>query len=53
MQDESGYRYGIINLGGRDRADVLEQFGACRSSLGVSFVPVGSLPQEASSLAAL
>ena len=30
FQDGKSYRYGVVNLGGRDLADVLEQFAACR-----------------------
>ncbi len=41
MQDGNSYRYGIVNLGGRDRADVLERFAACRERLGIVFAPVG------------
>jgi hypothetical protein len=50
MQDGNSYRYGIVNLGGKDRDDVLAQFAACRDSLGIVFEPVGppqSLPQIA------
>ena len=32
FQDGKSYRYGIVNLGGRDLADVLEQFEACRDA---------------------
>jgi biotin carboxylase len=53
MQDGCSYRYGIINLGGRDRADVLEQFEELRSGLGFSLLPVCSLlPEGEGSLAA-
>ena len=31
FQDGKSYRYGILNLGGRDLADVLEQFESCRA----------------------
>ncbi len=31
LQDGRSYRYGIVNLGGSDRADVLAQFEACRA----------------------
>jgi hypothetical protein len=50
MQDGNSYRYGIVNLGGKDRDDVLAQFAACRDSLGIVFEPVSppqSLPQMA------
>ena len=46
LQDGHSFRYGIINLGGRDRADVLAKFEACRANLGVSFVPVPDLEPE-------
>ena len=32
LQDGRSYRYGIVNLGGRDRADVLAQFETCREA---------------------
>ena len=50
MQDGNSYRYGIVNLGGKDRDDVLAQFAACRDSLGIVLEPVSppqSLPQIA------
>jgi biotin carboxylase len=42
MQDGASYRYGVINLGGRDRAQVLERFARCRERLGIALLPVGS-----------
>ena len=45
FQDGRSYRYGIVNLGGRDRPDVLEQFEACRESLGIALQPISS-PQH-------
>jgi hypothetical protein len=39
LHDGSSYRYGIINLGGRDRADVLAQFESCRQRMGVILLP--------------
>jgi len=51
MQDGHSYRYGIVNLGGRDRADVLEQFAACRERLGIVFAPIGSPQKEADAAA--
>ncbi len=39
LQDGQSYRYGIVNLGGRDRAEVLAQFEACRDSLGIVLQP--------------
>ncbi|MGH6832505.1 MAG: ATP-grasp domain-containing protein, partial [Methyloceanibacter sp.] len=46
FQDGMSYRYGIVNLGGRDRADVLEQFDSCRKSLGIVLRPVGAARAE-------
>lgn len=40
MQDGLSYRYGIVNLGGRDRADVLAHFAACRERLGIALKPI-------------
>ena len=40
MQDGNSYRYGIVNLGGRDRTDVLAQFSALREELGIVFEPI-------------
>jgi len=42
MQDGASYRYGVINLGGRDRAQVLERFARCRERLGISLLPLGT-----------
>jgi hypothetical protein len=42
FQDGKSYRYGVLNLGGRDRADVLEQFAACRQRLGIELVPLAA-----------
>jgi biotin carboxylase len=39
LQDGQSYRYGIVNLGGRDRAEVLAQFEACRESMGIVLQP--------------
>jgi hypothetical protein len=50
LQDGRSYRYGIVNLGGRDRADVFEQFEACRESLGIALQPIDS-PQAPPCLA--
>jgi hypothetical protein len=44
LQDEQSYRYGIVNLGGGDRADVLEQFEACRERLGIVLQPTNRRP---------
>ena len=29
LQDGRSYRYGLLNIGGRDRREVLEIFGDC------------------------
>jgi hypothetical protein len=47
FQDGRSYRYGIVNLGGRDRTHVLEQFEACRNSLGIVLLPVAPARVEA------
>jgi len=41
FQDGTSFRYGIISLGGRDRADVLQSSEACRAGLGIVLLPVG------------
>jgi hypothetical protein len=46
FQDGKSYRYGIVNLGGRDLAHVLEQFEACRARLGIVLVPVSGARDE-------
>jgi biotin carboxylase len=40
LQDGASYRYGIVSLGGRDRADVLTRFEACQADLGIVLLPV-------------
>jgi ATP-grasp domain len=42
LQDGTSYRYGIINLGGCDRADVLAQFNRCSQRLGIILLPATS-----------
>jgi hypothetical protein len=44
LQDGQSYRYGIVNLGGRDRDDVLTQFEACRKRLGIVLQPTNPRP---------
>jgi biotin carboxylase len=39
MQDGQSYRYGIVNLGGRDRAEMLRKFEDCRGRLKVTLLP--------------
>ena len=45
FQDGKSYRYGVLNLGGRDLADVLEQFASCRTKLGIELRAIEA-PQE-------
>lgn len=52
LQDGRSYRYGIVNLGGSDRADVLAQFEACRARLGIVLQPLADTPLEAPVLVA-
>ena len=40
FQDGKSYRYGVLNLGGRDLADVLEQFASCRRELGIELLSI-------------
>jgi biotin carboxylase len=40
FQDGKSYRYGVLNLGGRDLADVLEQFESCRAQLGIELLSI-------------
>jgi biotin carboxylase len=40
MQDTCSYRYGLLNIGGRDRDEILEKFEYCRSKLTFDFQPV-------------
>lgn len=42
LQDGASYRYGIVDLGGRDRAEVLARFASCREKLGIALVPAGA-----------
>jgi biotin carboxylase len=42
LHDGQSYRYGILNLGGRDLADVLRKFAACRDELGIVLNPLDS-----------
>jgi biotin carboxylase len=49
LQDGTSYRYGIINFGGRDRADVLARFNRCHETLGIILLPANppALPRGA------
>jgi biotin carboxylase len=40
LQDGHSFRYGIVNLGGSDLADVREKFAAVREALGIALIPV-------------
>lgn len=40
LQDGTSFRYGIVSLGGRDRADVLSSFEMCQAELGIVLLPV-------------
>jgi hypothetical protein len=46
MQDGHSYRYGIISLGGRDRTEVLQKFEDCRRRLGITLLPICSVPSD-------
>jgi len=46
LQDGRSYRYGIVNLGGSDCADVLAQYEACRDRLGIVLAPVIEAPLQ-------
>lgn len=52
LQDGHSYRYGIVNLGGSDLAEVLERFEAMREALGIALVPIETSPETESALAA-
>lgn len=40
MQDGRSFRYGVVNLGGRDRGDILAAFDWCCQQLGFVFEPM-------------
>jgi hypothetical protein len=40
MQDGASFRYGLINIGGNDRQDILSTFDACRRALPFELVPL-------------
>jgi biotin carboxylase len=46
LQDGQSYRYGIVNLGGRDLGDVLQKFADCQDELGIVLRPLDSSPSE-------
>jgi hypothetical protein len=49
MQDGHSFRYGLVNVGGEDRAAILRAFEDCRRSLPFVLVPVGHSEPERSS----
>jgi biotin carboxylase len=51
LQDGTSFRYGIVNLGGRDREDVLQRFAACRKRLSIALLPVGMQHESIASVA--
>jgi biotin carboxylase len=40
MQDECSYRYGLLNIGGQDRDEILEKVEYCKRNLTFVFEPV-------------
>jgi biotin carboxylase len=52
MQDGCSFRYGIISLGGKDRAELLQKFEECRRCLDITLLPVWSEPPEMGRLTA-
>jgi biotin carboxylase len=49
LQDGTSFRYGIVNLGGRDRADMLWRFEDCRARLGIILLPINAATKFSSS----
>jgi hypothetical protein len=39
MQDTCSYRYGLLNIGGRDKEEILEIFDYCKRQLIFLFEP--------------
>ena len=39
MQDTCSYRYGLLNIGGRDKEEILEIFDYCKRQLTFLFEP--------------
>jgi len=52
LQDGSSFRYGIVNLGGASREDLLERFERCHAKLGFVLLPIGACIGEGESNAA-
>ncbi len=46
LQDGASFRYGIINLGGRDLTDVLQRMETCHAGLGIVLLPVEGVREE-------
>lgn len=46
MQDGHSFRYGIVNLGGRDRKDIREKFTDCRRRLSFILAPTRPSSKE-------
>ncbi len=44
MHDGYSYRYGIVNLGGQNRAEAMVKFDRVRAELGILLVPVDTVP---------
>ncbi len=53
MHDGHSYRYGIVNLGGQNRAEAMAKFDAIRAELGILLVPVDAVPLAVEAAAAL
>lgn len=47
LQDECSFRYGIVNLGGRDRDEILASFDWCRRRLPFRFEDTAEAAQSA------
>ena len=42
LQDGASFRYGVVNLGGSSRTEVLQRLEDCRARLGFILLPMGS-----------
>lgn len=49
LQDGCSYRYGIVNLGGRDQRDISDQFEECQRLLPFVFRPARHQPRQITS----
>lgn len=52
MQDGQSYRYGIVSIGGRDRADVFAVLDSCRSQLTFTFDKISGVSDQSPARAA-